>query len=396
MPRHPVYMDNHATTRVDPRVVEVMLPFFSERYGNPGSVGHTFGWEARQAVDTARQAIAAAIGARDREILFTSGATESNNLAIRGVAERARRRGNHLVTVTTEHRAVLDPMARLAGCGYEITYLDVTKADDPEAGRIKPQQVADAIRDDTVLVSVMMANNEIGVIHPIAEIGVICRQRGVPLHCDATQAVGKVPVDVDRLHVDLMSFSAHKIYGPKGIGALFVRRRRPHVRLEPQILGGGQQGGLRSGTLWPAGIVGFARAVTLCAEQMPAEAVRLAGLRNRLMEGLSRSLAGTSLCGPALDVAGLRLPGNLMLAFAGVDGEALLVSMGDLAVSSGATCSSADPEPSHVLRALGMADDRVRTSLRFGLGRFNTDDDVEFAVERVTQTVTRLRATSGP
>ena len=276
----PIYMDNHATTRVDPRVLDAMLPFFSERFGNAGSTSHRYGWEAREAVDAARESIAAAIGVQSREIVFTSGATESNNLALRGVAERAKLRSAdstpHIISVATEHKAVLDPLEFLSRRGCEITLLSVEQAGSPSAGLISPQQVADAIRENTVLVSVMLANNEIGAIQPIAEIGAICRQRGILLHCDATQGVGKIHVDVAKLHVDLMSFSAHKIYGPKGIGALYVRRSAPVVKLEPQIFGGGQENGLRSGTANVPGIVGFAKALELCIDELPREQSRLA------------------------------------------------------------------------------------------------------------------------
>ncbi|MEM1304347.1 MAG: cysteine desulfurase family protein, partial [Planctomycetota bacterium] len=286
----PIYLDNHATTRCDPRVVEAMLPWFAEDFGNANSVGHTFGESARKAVDSARGRIAEVIGAEADELLFTSGATESNNLAIRGVAERKRRRGDHLISVKTEHRAVLEPLARLARNGRDVTLLDVTPHGDADAGRLNPEAVADAIRDDTCLVSVMLANNEIGVVQPIAEIAAACHDRGVLLHCDATQAVGKLPVSVERLGVDLMSFTAHKMYGPKGIGALYVRGRSPVVRLEPQITGGGQQRGRRSGTLNVPGIVGFAAAIDLCDRGMEAEAARLAELRNRLWSGLQAAL----------------------------------------------------------------------------------------------------------
>jgi len=389
----PVYMDNQATTRVDPRVLAAMLPYFTERYGNAGSTSHAFGWEAKEAVDRARESIAAAIGAQPREIVFTSGATESDNLAIRGVAQRTRRRGNHLISIATEHKAVLDTLAHLARQGFEVTLLDVEPAGSPRAGLLSAEKVAQAIRDDTILVSVMLANNEIGVIQPLAEIGAVCRERGVPLHCDATQAVGKIPVDVEQLHVDLLSFSAHKIYGPKGVGALYVRRRPP-MRLESQIDGGGQEHGLRSGTLNVPGIVGFAAAVEIAVAEMPAEAVRLAGLRDRLFAGLNGELTGVALNGPALESPGVRLPGNLNVSLAYVDGEALLLSMKDLAVSSGSACTSANPEPSHVLRALGLDDDLTRASLRFGLGRFNTAEEVEFAIRTVSESVLRLRQMS--
>jgi cysteine desulfurase len=393
-----VYMDNHATTRVDPRVVAAMLPYFDETYGNPHSV-HAAGHGARDAVDAARQLIAMAIGADDKEVVFTSGATESNNLAIRGVAERDRRRGNHLIGVTTEHKAVLDPLARLGRRGYEVTLLGVEQHGSPRAGLLNPQKVADAIRHDTCLVSVMLANNEIGIIQPLADIAAICKAHSVLLHCDATQAVGKIPVDVTALDVDLMSFSAHKIYGPKGIGALYVRRRDPIVRLEAQITGGGQQDGRRSGTLNVPGIAGFATALQLCNDEMPTESKRLAAMRDRLAKALFEQIDDIQLCGPQLhetaaDGLPLRLPINLNVTFNNVDGEALLMAMGNLAVSSGAACTSTDTGPSHVLKALGLSDDAARSSLRFGLGRFNTEADVEFAIERVVQAVHRLRQLS--
>ncbi|BBO32974.1 cysteine desulfurase family protein [Lacipirellula parvula] len=392
----PIYMDNHATTRVDPRVVEAMFPYFTEQYGNAGSIGHAFGEAAREAVEQSRTVIASAIGAEPEEIVFTSGATESNNLAIRGVAERPKRRGDHLVSVQTEHKAVLDPLARLARRGYDVTLLEVEPHGSSRAGWLDRQRVADVLRDDTALVSVMLANNEIGVLQPIAEIAAICRERGVTFHCDATQAVGKLPVDVRTLGVDLMSFTAHKMYGPKGIGALYVRRTRPAVRLEAQITGGGQQDGLRSGTLNVAGIVGFAAALQLCTLELPAEIERLAKLRDRLWQLLRSRIDGAELCGPNLTGQAatggpLRLPGNLDVAFGNVDGEALLLAMGNLAVSSGAACSSTDPSPSHVLLALGLTEDLARSTLRFGLGRFNTIAEVEAAAETVAAAVARLR-----
>lgn len=396
MSQSPIYLDNHATTRVDPRVVEAMLPYFDRTYGNAASTSHVFGWEARDAVDQAREQIAAAIGAGPKELVFTSGATESNNLAIRGIALRQRRKGNHLVSVETEHKAVLDPLTRLARRGYEVTLLKAEPAGSPTAGLIDPQQVADAIRDDTLLVSVMLANNEIGVIQPLAEIGRLCKERGVLLHCDATQAVGKLPVDVQALEVDLLSFTAHKMYGPKGVGALYVRRRQPSVRLEPQIDGGGQEGGMRSGTLNVPGIVGFAKALEICQGELPAEADRQAALRDRLYAGLQAEIAGVTLNGPALDRPGLRLPGNLNVSFADVDGEALMMSMRPVAVSSGSACTSANPEPSHVLRALGLSDDLTRASLRYGLGRFNTADEIELAVASTAQAVDKLRKLGTP
>ena len=390
-----VYLDNHATTQVDPRVVEAMLPYFTQVYGNAGSVSHAFGWEARDAVEAATATVAKAIGAKPKEVVFTSGATESNNLALRGIVESPRRKGKHLLSVATEHRAVLDPLRRLESHGCELTLLVPTPAGRPEAGRLDPQQVADALRDDTVLVSIMLANNEMGAIEPIAEIAAICRHRGVPLHCDATQAVGRIPVDVESLGVDLMSFSGHKIYGPRGLGVLYVRRRTPPLRLEPQITGGGQQHGLRSGTLNVPGIVGMAKAMQLCLEEMPEESQRLKMLRSQLWEGLNERLEGVTLNGPELQPGDWRLPGNLNAVFRGVDGEALMLSMGTLALSSGSACSAAEPEPSHVLRALGLPDDMVRGSLRFGLGRFNTESDIQFAIDTIASAVTRLRKMSG-
>ncbi len=390
----PVYLDNHATTRVDPRVVDAMLPYFTETYGNPGSTTHAFGAAAKDAVDEARAKIAAAIGAKAREIVWTSGATESNNLAIRGVAEKHSARGRHIISVSTEHPSVLDPLAKLAQRGYEVRLLPVIPAPDPRAGLIRVDQLAAAIRDDTILVSIMLANNEIGAIQPLAEIGQLCKQRGVLLHTDATQAVGKIPVDVDALCVDLMSFTAHKIYGPKGIGALYVRSRGPRVRLESQIDGGGQEGGLRSGTANVPGIVGFARALELCLAELPTEAARLGGLRDRLFAGLSSGLSDVALNGPALDLPGFRLPGNLNVSFGYVEGEALLIEMRDIALSTGSACTSAQPEPSHVLRNLGLSEDAVRGSLRFGLGRFTSAEEIEFAIARAVEVVARLRTLS--
>lgn len=386
----PIYLDNHATTRVDPRVMEAMLPYFTESYGNPAST-HPFGWTALESVKSARESIAAAIGAKAKEIVFTSGATESNNLAIRGTVERAQRKGNHLVSVVTEHPSVLDPLERLSRRGYTVTLLSVIPSPDPNAGLIHPEQVADAIRDDTILVSVMLANNEIGAIQPLEEIARLCRQRGILFHTDATQAVGKLPVDVNRQEVDLMSFTAHKIYGPKGVGALYVRRRSPQLRLEPLLYGGGHEGGLRSGTLNVPGIVGMAKAIELCVDEMPRETERIRALRDRLYGAILNALPDILLNGPALSPPGNRLPGNLNVSFGNVDGETLLMNMKDLAVSTGSACTSANPESSHVLRALGIGDELTRGSLRFGLGRFNTAEEVDFAIELVIETVTRLR-----
>lgn len=396
MPPLPIYLDNHATTRVDPRVLAEMLPYFGEIYGNAGSVSHSFGWDAAAAVKAARERIAAAIGAGPKDIVFTSGATESNNLAIRGVCERPRRKGNHLVSVTTEHKAVLDPLKRLSRKGFEVTLLDVEPHGSLTAGILDPQCVAEAIRPETCLVSVMLANNEIGIIQPLAEIAAICRTRNVPLHCDATQAVGKIPVNVDALGVDLMSFSGHKLYGPKGIGALYVRRQNPLARLEPQLDGGGQEFGLRSGTANVPGIVGFAKAVELCLAEMQTEEVRLKRLRGRLWRGLQDRIDDVFLNGPAIANQGpdLRLPGNLNCSFPLVDGEALMMSMGAVACSSGSACTSADPEPSHVLRSLGLSADQTRSSLRFGLGRYTTEEEIDYAAEATAEVVHRLRKLS--
>jgi cysteine desulfurase len=392
----PIYMDNHATTCVDPRVVEAMLPLFTETYGNAGSTSHVFGWEAKAAADAARASLAAAIGASSREIVITSGATESNNLAIRGLADRPRRRGNHVVSVTTEHKAVLDPLKRLARRGFEVTLLPVEQAGSLQAGAVSLVELEAALRPDTLLVSVMLANNEIGILQPIAQIAEICHRHGVPLHCDATQAVGKLPVDVGQLQVDLLSFSAHKMYGPKGIGVLYVRRHGGAVRLEPQIDGGGQENGLRSGTLNVPGIVGFAKALELCLAELPTEMPRLAALRQRLWAGLQAAIPDVQLNGPAFSPteSTLRLPGNLNCAFPLVDGEALMMSMKTVAVSSGSACTSANPEPSHVLRSLGLSEDLTRASLRFGLGRFNTAEHVDFAVGAVAESVHCLRKLS--
>jgi len=371
-----------------------MCPYYSDIYGNAGSTTHGFGVAAKDAVDDARAKIALAVGANAKEIVFTSGATESNNLALRGVVAKHAARGMHIISVATEHPSVLDPLARLAERGFKITLMPVVSSPDPRAGLIRIDPLAAAIRDDTILVSVMLANNEIGAIQPLAEIGRLCKQRGVLLHTDATQAVGKIPVDVEAFGVDLMSFSAHKIYGPKGIGALYVRSRGPRVRLEPQIDGGGQEGGLRSGTANVPGIVGFARALELCLAELSAESARLSGLRDRLFEGLSTGLRDVVLNGPALDLPGLRLPGNLSVSFGYVEGEALLIAMRDVALSTGSACTAAQPEPSHVLRGLGLPEDAVRGSLRFGLGRFTTAEEIEYAIARAVESVGRLRAMS--
>ena len=388
-----IYLDNHATTAVDPRVVEAMVECFRSTYGNAGSVSHAFGWKARELVDRCRETVARCLGATPSEVIFTSGATESNNLVIRGLAEQVRRRGDHVVSVTTEHKAVLDPLARLRRRGMEVTLLSPGDCRSETPGQLDPQTVADAIRDDTFLVSVMLANNEIGVLQPLREIVELCHERGVVVHSDATQAVGKVAVDWRELDIDLISFSAHKLYGPKGVGGLIVRRRRPRIRLSSQIDGGGQERGLRSGTLNVPGIVGLARALELCEEELAAgEPGRLAALRQRLYDGLAAATGGDlQLNGPPLD-SDARLPGNLNCAFPGLDGEALMMNLPDVAVSSGSACTSANPEPSHVLRAIGLGDDLTRASLRFGIGRFNTPTEIDTAVQHVAASVRRLRS----
>jgi cysteine desulfurase len=386
-----IYLDNHATTQVDPRVVEAMTPYFTDFFGNAGSSTHGFGHEAKRAVEESRERIAASIGAASREIVFTGGATESNNLALRGAAHKLAAKGRHIVSATTEHPSVLAPLEKLGREGFEITLLPVIPAGDARSGCLDAEQVARAIRPDTILVSVMLANNEIGAIHPLAEIGRICKERGVLLHSDATQALGKIDVDVGRLHVDLMSFSAHKIYGPKGVGALYVRKSGPRVKLESQIDGGGQEFGLRGGTLNVPGIVGFAKAVELCLAEMSEERERLRSLRDRLFEGIAGGLPGVMLNGPELN-ADYRLPNNLNLSFDRVDGETLLIKMPEIALSSGSACSSATPEPSHVLLALGLSNEMARGSIRFGLGRFNTPEEVECVIGRVVETVAFLRS----
>jgi cysteine desulfurase len=381
----PIYMDNNATTRTDPRVLEVMLPYFTEQYGNAASRQHVFGRKAEAAVDEARAQIARLIGASPKEIIFTSGATESDNLALKGVASMFRNKGNHLVTTVTEHRAVLDSCKRLEREGFQITFLPVDRF-----GLVAPDQVAEALTAKTILVSVMAANNEIGTLQPIQEIGKLCKERGIYFHSDGVQAIGKVPLDVDVMGIDLLSLSAHKIYGPKGIGALYVRARNPRVRLEPLIDGGGHERGLRSGTLPVASIVGFGMACALCQAEMGPEADRLLQLRERLYQGIAGQLEHVFLNGHPTQ----RLPGNLNLSFAYVEGEALMIGIKGLAVSSGSACTSASREPSYVLKALGVGDERAHSSIRFGLGRFNTQEEVEYVIQEVSETVRGLRAMS--
>jgi cysteine desulfurase len=377
----PIYLDHHATTPIDPRVLAAMLPFFGPKFGNAASRSHRFGWEAEQAVEFARKRVAALAGATPREMVFTSGATESNNLAIKGVAEAYRTSGNHIVTMTTEHQAVLDPVRHLERLGCAVTVL-APRSD----GRIDLDRLRAAIRPETLLVSMMYANNETGVIQPIREIAAICREKGALFHCDAAQAFGKIPIDVSADQIDLMSVSAHKIYGPKGAGALYVRRRT--VKLAQQMDGGGHEGGMRSGTLNVPAIVGFGEASALCAAEMEEEGVRLGTLRDSLLKQLERGLEAVAVNGSREH----RLPGNLNMSFAGVNAETLLMNLPEVALSTGSACSSAVAEPSHVLRALGIGEDAARSSVRFGLGRTNTAEEIDFVAQRVIESVKRLRA----
>jgi cysteine desulfurase len=382
----PIFMDCHSTTPVDPRVVEAMLPYFTTHYGNAASRNHVFGWTAEAAVEHARTQIAAVLGGDGKEIVWTSGATESNNLAIKGAASFLRKQGNHLVTVETEHKAVLDTCKRLQREGFEVTYLTPSKD-----GIVTPEQVAAAVTERTTVVSVMAANNEIGVLQPIEEIGQAIKAKSPKtlFHSDAVQAFGKVPLDVERARLDLVSITAHKVYGPKGIGALWVRRK-PRVRIDPIIDGGGHERGMRSGTLPVPLIVGFGKAAELAAAEMASEATRVRGLRDRLHRAISARLTETYVNGSLEH----RLPGNLNISFAFVEGESLLMALKDVAVSSGSACTSASLEPSYVLRALGVGDELAHTSIRFGIGRFNTEAEVDYVAALVVASVERLRALS--
>ncbi len=430
----PIYMDNHATTPMDPRVLEAMLPYLREDFGNAASRNHAFGWKAEAAVELARKHVGALIGASDKEIVFTSGATESDNLAIKGVVEFYKDKGDHIITLKTEHKAVLDTCKRLERVrqerldelktlrlmqltggpvsredlatlaikhdldndvayqqwaalptgGARVTYLEVEKD-----GRVDLRKLEAAMTDKTILVSIMLANNEIGTVQPIAEIGRMCRQRGILFHCDAVQGVGKVPFDVETMQVDLVSLSAHKMYGPKGVGALYVRRK-PRVRIAPLIDGGGHERGMRSGTLNVASIVGFGEAARIAREEMPEEAVRLNRLRERLRKGIAEKLDLLTVNGSQEH----RLPGNLNISFAYVEGEALMMAIKDVAVSSGSACTSASLEPSYVLRACGVEEEMAHSSIRFGLGRFNTEEEVDFVIQLMVDKVNRLREMS--
>lgn len=381
MPRLPIYMDHHATTPTDRRVVEAMLPFFTDTFGNPASRHHSFGWAARDAVEAARTHVSRLVGCDPRELVFTSGATESNNLAIKGCLAAAGRPA-HVVTVATEHRAVLDPCRRLERDGVGVTYVRPGRD-----GLVDTAEIEQALTPATVLLTVMTANNEIGVLQPIGELSSMARRHGVLFHTDATQAIGKIPFDATELDVDLVSLSAHKLYGPKGVGALCVRRRRPKIAIDPLVEGGGHERGLRSGTVNVPAIVGFGRAAEICRAEMVGEAERTQSLRDRLWSRLSDSMGGLQING-SMD---RRLPHNLNVSVSGLDGETLLVGLDDVAVSSGAACTSAHPEPSHVLSAIGLSDQLARASIRFGLGRWNTQDEVDHVVEKVRSLVVRLR-----
>lgn len=380
----PIYMDYHATTPVDPRVLERMIPYFTEKFGNAASRNHSFGWTAEAAVEKAREQVAALIGADAKEIVFTSGATESNNLAVKGVAEFLKDKGRHIVTSRIEHKAVLDSCRALEREGWTVTYLDPSRE-----GLVSAEQVAAALRPDTVLVSVMFANNEIGTINDVAGIGAVCRAKGVYFHTDAVQGLGKVPFDVNEAKADLVSITAHKMYGPKGVGALYVRRK-PRVRLNPQMDGGGHERGMRSGTLNVPGIVGLGAAAEIAMQDMPAEMKRIAALRDRLKERITSRVTHVHLNGHPEK----RLPGNLNLSFSYVEGESMLMALKDVAVSSGSACTSASLEPSYVLRALGLGDEQAHSSIRFGLGRFTTEEEVDFVADLVVQKVEKLRKLS--
>ncbi len=381
----PIYLDNNATTQIDPRVLAAMMPYLTDTFGNAASRSHVFGWRAEEAVETARRQVASVIGGGPKDIVWTSGATESDNLAIKGVAEMYSETGRHIITAATEHKAVLDTCQYLETRGFEVTYLPV----DPQ-GRVTAEQVAAAITDQTILVTIMAANNEIGTINPIAAIGALCKERDVFFHTDATQAFGKIPLDVDAMGVDLLSCSGHKIYGPKGVGALYVRRRKPRVRLAGQMHGGGHERGMRSGTLNVPGIVGFGAAAELAQNDMAEDAARIASLRDRMHESICSRLDHVTLNGHLTE----RLPQTLNLSFAYVEGEALMMKFRDLAVSSGSACTSASLEPSYVLRALGVGDELAHSSIRFSLGRFTTEEEIDFAVKQIVQGVTELRALS--
>ncbi len=381
----PIYLDNHSTTKADPRVVEKMLPFFSEIYGNASSKSHEFGWKADSAVEIAREKVSALINCSHNEIIFTSSTTESVNLAIKGIASADEAKGNHIITTKTEHKVVLDTCESLEQNGFKVTYVDTDKY-----GMVDPVQIANAITDKTILVSVIFASNEVGTINDIAAIGKICREKNVIFHADGAQAVGKIPVDAAEMNIDLMSFSAHKMYGPKGIGALYIRKSRPWFKITPQFGGGGQECGLRSGTLNVPGIVGFGEACRLSKLEMAEKSQKIKDLRDKLWEAIVSNLDDVYLNGHPEK----RLPGNLNISFKYVDSGGLMVAMKDIAISSGSACSSETTEPSHVLKAIGVADDLVHTSVRFGIGNFNTEEEIDYTIKKLVQTVKHLREVS--
>ncbi len=384
-PGRRIYLDNNATTRVDPRVLEAMLPYFCEKYGNAASRNHAFGWEAEEAVEQARQQVASVIGAEAKEIIFTSGATEGNNIAIKGVARMYADKGKHIITQVTEHKAVIDPCKYLEQQGWKVTFLPVDKY-----GRIDLDDLKKAITDETVLVTIMHGNNEIGTLQPIAEIGRICKEKGIFFHTDCCQTFGKVPIDVNEMGIDLLTCSGHKIHGPKGVGALYVRRRRPRVRCEPIIHGGGHERGMRSGTLNVPGIVGLGKAAEICRLEMPTEAPRLAALRDRLIKGITEKVSDVTLNGHPTE----RTPTNANLSFAFVEGESMMMGFPEIAVSSGSACTSASLEPSYVLKALGVGDELAHSSIRFSVGRFNTEEEIDYTIRRVAEVVEHLREMS--
>ncbi len=380
-----IYMDNNATTSVDPRVVEEMIPYFTEKFGNAASRNHSYGWEAEEGVDTARERVAALIGADSKEIIFTSGATESNNIAIKGIAAMYGDKGKHIITQVTEHKATIDPCNYLEQHGFRVTILPVDKQ-----GFVSAEQIREAMTDETILVSIMHGNNEIGTLQPVAEIGALCKQRGVIFHTDACQTFGKVPIDVEKMGIDLLSCSAHKIHGPKGVGALYVRRKKPRVRCEAVLHGGGHERGMRSGTLNVPGIVGLGKAAQLCHQELATEPARIAALRDRLKTRIMEQLDEVHLNGHPT----LRTPSNLNLSFSYVEGESMMMGIADVAVSSGSACTSASLEPSYVLKALGVGDELAHSSIRFSLGRFNTQAEVDYVAEKVVKTVRKLREMS--
>ncbi|MEE8109992.1 MAG: IscS subfamily cysteine desulfurase [bacterium] len=381
----PIYMDNHATTPVDPRVLEEMTPYFMDTFGNAASRNHSFGWRAEEAVDQARAQVAALINADPKEIIFTSGATESDNLALKGVAELYKEKGNHIITSKIEHKAILDSAKALQRQGFEVDFLE-----PDEYGRTTLEEVEEHITDKTILISIMLANNEIGTVNPVAEIGALAKERGILFHTDAVQGVGKIPVDVQAMNIDILSLSAHKLYGPKGVGAIYVRRKKPRVRLAPIIDGGGHERGMRSGTLNVTGIVGLGKACEICMEEMSEEAERLIQLRDKLHNKITEQLDEVHLNGHPTE----RLPHSLNLSFAYVEGESMLMGLNEIAISSGSACTSATLEPSYVLKGIGRGDELAHSSLRFGLGRFNTEEEVDYTIGRVTEVVDRLREMS--